>query len=236
MIIWKDEYKLVDTDNYKLNFGLLSFNDYRTATQKIVKSESYAFNDSYVYRPETYQGYNTTLEFIVRDTKRKQILTYLRKGNRISLPYEKNYYREYYLEGETKITYYSEGYSKVSLGIYLNAFKYEILPKTYNILKGTIIKIYNTGSVYAEPVITVMGNGQLVFTINDVTHVLKNSNRGYIINCKNKEQEVTDLDYNARNVTSEYNGNFPKLLEGENRVQLITGDSMKIVVNWRELD
>ena len=39
-----------------------------------------------------------------------------------------------------------------------------------------------------------------------------------------------------KNVTSEYEGNFTVFNSGENRVQLIQGDSLEIEVNWRNLD
>ena len=76
----------------------------------------------------------------------------------------------------------------------------------------------------------------MIFTVNGYNHTLKNAQGGYIINCRNKEQNVTDLQGNMKNVTSEYEGNFTVFNSGENRVQLIQGDSLEIEVNWRNLD
>ena len=236
MIIWKNEKRLLDTDEYKLNFGLLNFNDYRSATEKLIKSESFSFNDSYVYKPNTYQGYNTALEILIRDIKRKEFLSSLRRGNRLSLPKEKDVYREYYIDGEIKTNYYSEGYSKLTIPIYFNAFKYNISEKVFSFEKGLIHTINNDGDVYAEPVITIRGNGNLIFSINGTVHTLRNSQGGYIVNCKNKEQGISNLDGIPKNVTSEYIGGFPVLETGTNEVQLISGESLEIKVNWRWID
>lgn len=236
MIIWKNETLLLNTKDYKLNFGILNFDDYRSATEKIIKSESFSFNDSYTYRPNTYQGYNTTIEILIRDSKRKQFLSALRGGNRLSLPKEENLYREYYIDGEVKTTYYSEGYSKLTIPVYFNAFKYSTSKKVFTFQKGLINTIYNEGDVYAEPVYTIKGSGNLIFAINDEVHTFKNAQGGYIVNCKNKEQNITDLSGISKNVTSEYNGNFPILETGGNRIQLISGDSLEMKVNWRWID
>lgn len=236
MMIWKNETLLLNTKDYKLNFGILNFDDYRSATEKIIKSESFSFNDSYTYRPNTYQGYNTTIEIFIRDIKRKQFLRALREGNRLSLPKEENVYREYYIDGEVKTTYYSEGYSKLTIPIYFNAFKYNISKNVFPFGKGLIYTIFNDGDVYAEPVITIRGNGNLIFSINGIVHTLRNAQGGYIVNCKNKEQGISNLDGIPKNVTSEYIGGFPVLETGANKVQLISGDSLEIKVNWRWID
>ena len=69
MIIWKNETMLLDTDIYKLNLGILNFEDYQGASEKLVKTESVSFNDDYVYRPNTFRGYSTTMDIVVRETK-----------------------------------------------------------------------------------------------------------------------------------------------------------------------
>ena len=236
MIIWENEKRLLDTDDYKLNFGILNFDDYKSATEKLIKSESFSFNDRYVYKPNTYQGYNTVLEVLIRDIKRKEFLSSLRRGNRLSLPKEENVYREYYIDGEVKTTYYSEGYSKLAIPVYFNAFKYSTSKKIFTFQKGLFNTIYNEGDVYAEPVYTIRGNGNLIFSVNGTVHTLRNAQGGYIVNCKNKEQNITDLSGISKNVTSEYNGNFPILETGGNRIQLISGDSLEMKVNWRWID
>lgn len=236
MIIWENEKRLLDTDDYKLNFGILNFDDYKSATEKLIKSESFSFNDSYVYKPNTYQGYNTVLEILIRDIKRKEFLSFLRRGNRLSLPKEKNVYREYYIDGEIKTSYYSEGYSKLTIPVYFKAFKYSIFGKVFSFEKGLIHTVHNDGDVYAEPVITIRGNENLIFSINGIVYTLRNAQGGYIINCKNKEQDISNLDGIPKNVTSEYIGGFPVLETGVNEVQLISGDSLEIKVNWRWID
>ena len=86
MKIWQNERLLLDTDSYKLNFGILNFDDYKSATEKLIKTDSFGFNDSYVYETGTYEGYSTTLDFFIRDIKRDEFLKFFREGNRLSLP------------------------------------------------------------------------------------------------------------------------------------------------------
>lgn len=236
MIIWKNETMLLDTDIYKLNLGILNFDDYKGASEKLVKTESVSFNDDYVYRPNTFKGYSTTIDFIVRETKKRELINALRKGNRMTLPKERGKYREYFVDGEIKNAYYSIGYSKITVPIYFKAFVYEGRKYTTTVSRGLIKTIDNIGDVYAEPIYTIRGTGTLIFTVNGKTHTLKNAQGGYIVNCRNKEQNVTDLQGNMKNVTSEYEGDFTVFTSGENRVQLIQGDSLEIEVNWRNLD
>lgn len=236
MIIWKDETMLLDTDTYKLNIGIADFNDYKGASEKLVKTESVSFNDVHIYRPNTFNGYSTTMDIIVRESKKRELIHALRKGNRISLPREKGKFREYYLDGEIKNTYYNAEFTKIIVPLYLKAFVYERNKYTTTVSRGTIKIIENTGDVYAEPVYTIRGTGILVFLVNGVRNIVTNAEGGYIINCKNKEQNVTDLRGNPKNVTSEYVGNFSVFESGRNQVQLIQGDSLEIEVYWRSLD
>lgn len=236
MIIWKNETMLLDTDTYKLNLGVLNFEDYQGASEKLVKTESVSFNDDYVYRPNTFRGYSTTMDIVVRETKKREFINALRRGNRLTLPKEKGKYREYYIDGAIKNTIYRIGYSKITVPITFKAFVYDKNKYTTTVSRGLIKTINNTGDVYAEPIYKIRGNGTLIFTVNGDNHTLKNAQGGYIINCRNKEQNVTDLQGNMKNVTSEYEGNYTLFNPGENRVQLIQGDSLEIEVNWRNLD
>lgn len=236
MKIWQNERLLLDTDSYKLNFGILNFDDYKSATEKLIKTDSFGFNDSYVYETGTYEGYSTTLDFFIRDIKRDEFLKFFREGNRLSLPKEQGLYREYYIEGAIKTSYYREGYQKISIPVYFNAFKYSGVTENVILLSGTVKEITNIGDVYAEPIYTVYGNGDLTFSLNGESHILRNAQRGYKIICKNKEQDVTDLDGIPKNITSDYKGNFPILKPGVNRLQLIKGERLVLQVNWRWRD
>lgn len=236
MIIWKDETMLLDTDIYKLNLGVLNFEDYQGASEKLVKTESVSFNDDHVYRPNTFRGYSTTMDVVVRETKKREFINALRRGNRLTLPKEKGMYREYYIDGAIKKAIYSIGYSKLTVPITFKAFVYDKNKYTTTVSRGLIKTIDNTGDVHAEPIYKIRGNGTLIFTVNGDNQTLKNAQDGYIINCRNKEQDVTDLQGNAKNITSEYVGNFPIFESGTNKVQLIQGDSLEIEVYWRNLD
>lgn len=236
MIIWKGVQKLIDSSEYGLNLGVLSYDDYKGVTEKLVKTESFAFNDSYVYKPKTYQGYPTNVEFIVRNSKKDIFIKALRDGNRISLPREEGKYREYYIDGAIQTHYYNEDFVKLTVPVYFNAFIYNEKAYYNQFGRGAVNAVNNIGDVHAEAVFTIRGNGDLIFSVNGVVNKLRNAQGGYIVNCKNKEQNVTDLRGEYKNVTSEYTGEFPILTPGHNNVQLISGDSLSVYVNWRWRD
>ncbi|AXI27258.1 MULTISPECIES: hypothetical protein [Gemella] len=237
MIIYKDDDIILDTADYKLNLGILNFDDYKGVTEKKVKTENNSFDDSYVYSADTYQGYNPTITVIVRKVKRYEVIEAFRNGNRITLPKEPGKYREYYIDGAVQTVYYdSPEYVKLIIPVYFNAFIYKSGSEHINITKGTITTIKNIGNAHAEPKFIIKGNGTLRFNVNGVTNTLKNSNGGYIVICKNRKQNVTNLTGEYKNISSEYEGYYPKLNVGDNKIQLIDGESLEVEVTWRWKD
>lgn len=237
MIILNENFQLIkDLSKYNLNFGVIKFDDYKGASEKIIKTESNSFDDNYIFHSNTYQGYNTTLEIIVRNSIKSEVIKNFRIGKYLSLPKEKNKVRPYYISEGIKITYYDEDYSKLSIPLYFNAFIYDTSIQDFNVTKGLIKTVNNIGSVFSEPIITIKGTGDLIFKVNDKTHILRNSSDGYIVDCRNKKQNVTNLNGELKNVTSDYDGEFPVLNTGKNTLQLIQGTEMSVQVNWRWLD
>lgn len=232
MIVWKDENKLLDTNLYKLNVGVSKFDDYRSSSEKIVKTESISFNDSYVYRTGAYQGYSTVIELSIRRFKLDEVIGHFYNGNRISLKEELNKFREYYIDGEIKYSYLGE-YILVKIPVYFKAGIYALQEFNIKINKTITTNINNLGNMTAEPTYIIKGNGTLTFTVNGVVNKLKNSSKGYIVSCKSGKQNVYNLDGVPKNLTSEYSGVFPTLKVGNNKIQLIDGDSLEIKVNWR---
>lgn len=236
MIIYKDNEKLLDTEQHGLNIGVLNFNDYQGAMEKLIKTDSFAFNDSHIYTPNTYQGYSTSIDTLVRISLKNEFLRAIRDGNEISLPKEKNRYRKYYIDGNIQTTYYNADYVKLTIPIYFEAFVYERVVNTFYVRKGVIESINNLGDIYAEPTYIIRGSGDLIFSVNGVINTLRNATDGYIVACQSKEQNVMNLSEEFKNVTSQYNGVYPTLKIGYNKVQLIKGDSLEVQVSWRYRD
>lgn len=236
MIFFKDDKVLLDTSDYKLNFGILKFDEYKGSSEKLIKSDSFLFDDFYLYRPRTYSGCSCVLEVFLRDFLKSEFLLALRNGNRLSLPRDNGKFREYIVDGNIVVKYYDEGYIYLKIPLYLFAFVYEVNESSYSIEKGLIYDVENRGNVFAEPVFVIKGSGDLIMSVNGRVSKFRNATGGYVVNCRNKLQNVTDLDGNLKNVTSEFDGVFPALDVGVNRVQLISGDSLFIKVNWRFLE
>lgn len=232
MIILKDNTQLLDSKSYKLNLAVKGLNVIKGSKEKLVKTDSDNFNDSYVYRTGNFSGDNVELEFTVRNTKFDEVMKSLFNGNRIIFDSDNNYYREYYVDGHPEYSYYTD-YIHVKIPLYLLAFKYKKNSDSIFITNNTVKTINNIGNVYASPVYKIFGTGEVIFSVNGERNVLKNCSDQYIVICKDKQQNVTDRNGKLKNITSDYNGEFSVLKPGENNIQLIKGNRLEIEVNWR---
>lgn len=97
--------------------------------------------------------------------------------------------------------------------------------------------LYNRGTIYSEPKITVYGNGAVVLTINDVDYGLSNVN-GYItIDSEIMEVYKDNVNKNADYTPPEVEDRmFPILEVGENTIEWTgTVERIEIVPRWRWL-
>lgn len=234
MKLYYDNQLLLDTDTYKLNLTLLRFEDYKGSSEKFVKTSSNYFNDEYVYRPKTYNGYSSKLEFMVRNIKTEEFENALFKANRLTLPKENGFYREFYISDSIEYRYVDD-FTIYTVPIYLNAFKYFIDSETFNITDNRPVVIRNKGNVYAEPIYTIYGTGEIVFSVNGVRNVIPKLGNGATIDCRSGRQGIVNSNGVAINVSSDYSSEFSVLNTGENTVQLLKGAKLVVKVNWRKL-
>ncbi len=94
---------------------------------------------------------------------------------------------------------------------------------------GTMIT--NPGSVYAEPMITVYGSGDITLMVGTTIVELENISGSIVVDCVLKEA------YQGSNLMNDHmTGDFPVLHPGANGVSW-TGDVTRVVIrpNWRFL-
>ena len=233
MMILRDDDILLDSKKLKLNLGM-SFDDYRSAKEKLIKSESNNYDDSYVYRTGRYEGYSTVITVIVNNSKYREVVDAFYNGNKIVLPKETKY-RKYYIDGEMKIFYYPE-FTKLEIPLYLKAGCYTLGQNgfsLYNVPYNRSYNIVSPSDMDSDAVFEIRGNGTLIFEVNNIVIKLRNAKGGYKLDCTQGKQNIYDLDNNLKNVTSEFSGVFPVIKPGNNKILLISGDSMKVNVEWR---
>lgn len=235
MKLFKDEELKFDSDRLKLNFILLDFKDYKGGNRKLIKTDSNFYNDVFVYDTGAIQGYTTKIEIFIPNSELIQNIKNLFKTcNRIELPKEKGWYREYFVDGAMEYTYNSKGI-KITIPIYLSGYKYKI-ESVVQVLQGqgNSITINNPTTDTATPIYTINGVGEVSFTVNNISCILKKCSISYTLDTRDGKINVTDASNMPKNITSEYDGTIPILRGGINRITLNRGNKITIKVNWRE--
>lgn len=111
-------------------------------------------------------------------------------------------------------------------------FKYSVNHKGEEMSLTTGTTIYNQGSTYSEPIITIYGMGNVTLTINDINYSLTDID-GYIT-INSEMQEVYKGTTNKNNSFSDME--FPRFAVGANTIGW-TGNVTRVEINpkWRWL-
>lgn len=182
---------------------------------------------------ETYEPYTISLECSTRGSdKLDEIVAWLNGAG------------ELILFTEPDKVYRASIYNKISIAdvIYLyNSFllQFRVQPFKYSVnafgdglelTKATTV--FNSGTVYSQPIITVYGSGDMELVINDTVFPLYGVEESITI-----DSEMMEVFKETKNQNSKYGGeDFPKLEVGENIVSW-TGNVEKVVIEprWRWL-
>lgn len=230
MILFNDDVKTLDASSYLLNLAVKGLDVFKFSKEKLVKTDSVNFNDAFLYRPNTFEGNSVVLEFTVRNIKLDEIMSKLFSSNKIVLSKDRNFFRYYFIDGEIEIKVFDE-FTNVKVPLYLKAFRY-FIDRDYKSINNTVVNVVNNlGNVYCEPIYKIYGDGEVIFSVNGERNILNNCSDVFVVDCFDKN--VRDGNGNLKNISSDYNGVFSKLIPGENRVQLIKGNRLEIISNWR---
>ncbi|AMJ40702.1 hypothetical protein [Anaerotignum propionicum] len=111
-------------------------------------------------------------------------------------------------------------------------FKYSVDKADEEITLTTATTIYNQGTIYSEPIITVYGTGNVTITIHGTAYAISEID-GYVT-INSEIQEVYKDSTNKNNSFSALD--FPKFQEGANTISW-TGSVTRLEIkpNWRWL-
>lgn len=111
-------------------------------------------------------------------------------------------------------------------------FKYAVNAFADHFILTTPKTITNNGTIYAEPAITIYGNGNIILTVNGMNYGLNGINGSVTI-----DSEMMEVYKGTTNANNKYSAlDFPRFQVGENSISW-TGSVTKIEVEpkWRWL-
>lgn len=182
---------------------------------------------------ETYDAYVISMECSTRGSDRlDEIIAWLNGAGELILStepdkvYQASIYNKISIEDQIYL------YNSFLLQFKMQPFKYSINAASETIDLTAPTMVVNRGTVYAEPVITVYGTGDITLTINGTDFPLYGVNGSITI-----DSEMMEVYKGGISQNSKYGGDaFPRLEVGENTISWI-GNVEKVVIepNWRWL-
>ena len=181
----------------------------------------------------TYLNYTKTAECILMDRKKiDKVCSWLNGYGEVIFSSEPDKVYRAFIKNQIPI-------NNVLIGLDDFIVLFDVYPLKYSVNKAseklTVIEpttVYNYGTYYSEPVITVYGAGNITLTINDNQFGLLNVN-GYItIN-----SEIMEVYKDKVNCNNQFSAmDFPRFEVGKNEIAFI-GNVQKIEIepNWRWL-
>lgn len=233
-------------NNYNFEFDLISLNIGRRqkAEEQIDQYEIPYRNDDLIIHSGTYKPYIREMEFALMYEK---IMS-----NRYEIPYKHFVLSPIHQwlsgRGQLRTEADEDGYFIASV---ISGLEYEAFSKNVDSFKvsfkvnpffyldsGSTKKIFNsprllinTGNIYSEPYIKIVGNGNIDLIINSDTYSFTDID-GYI----EVDSEMKMIYKDTLNQGEKMSGNFPILNTGNNSI-MWTGNvsSIEIIPRWREL-
>lgn len=180
-----------------------------------------------------YENYTKTIECAIKDRQRiDEIAAWLDGSGEIIFSSEPDKVYKVHIINTISITQMMLVFQKFQVNFDTFPFKYSV--NAFNDeMKLTEPKIIlNKGTIYAEPIITVHGAGQVTIEINGASYGLSNIDGHTIIN-----SEIMEVYKDGQNLNATYQSDsFPRFEVGENALNW-TGNVTKIEItpNWRWL-
>lgn len=184
----------------------------------------------------TYSNYTKDVECAIKNRNRKIDYSFLDEWL--------DGYGELIFSSEPNVVYRAMANNQISVSGVIKSFakfliQFDVQPFKYSVNKDndflTLTEsttIYNKGTYYSEPIITVCGTGDITLTINDIDYSL-NSIDGYVT-INSEIQEVYKDNTNKNNTFMA--DDFPYLKVGANSISFAGNvTKIEIIPNWRYL-
>ena len=184
----------------------------------------------------TYSNYTYDIECKIVNSRRKvsygEIVNWLDGSGELIVSAEPDKVYRATIINQFSISGVTKGFSNFLAQFDVHPFKYSASPFNDFLTLTSPSTIYNHGTYYSEPIITVYGTGNITLTINDNQFGLLNIN-GYIT----LNSEIMEVYKDKVNCNNQFSSmDFPHFEVGENVISF-AGNVQKIEIepNWRWL-
>lgn len=191
----------------------------------------------------SYDPVSKVVECAIQDRRRMdEICAWLTGAGDVIFSTEPDKYYKAYISNQIEIGNMMNVFQRFSLEFDCFPLKYSVnyADETIELTTQNPVKIYNLGTVYAEPVIIVRGAGQVTLTLNGVAYAVEIQNGSITI-----DSEILEVYDDTGSQNSKYTPPddskefFPVFRAGENTLQwAVSGGSVESITirpNWRWL-
>lgn len=182
---------------------------------------------------EAYESYDRTMECAIKKrAKLDEIAAWLVGSGEMTFSTEPDKVYRVTISNKISIAQMMRMFQKFMVTMDTQPFKYSVNAFGDGLELTKATTVFNSGTVYSQPIITVYGSGDMELVINDTVFPLYGVEESITI-----DSEMMEVFKGNINQNSKYGGeDFPKLEVGENIVSW-TGNVEKVVIEprWRWL-
>lgn len=179
----------------------------------------------------SYNNYTRSMECAIRDRRRiDEIAAWLKGSGEIIFSTEPDKVYKVYINNQLSLSDMMLAFQKFQVNMDTEPFKYSVNAFNDTMVLTAPQTVFNEGTIYAEPVITIYGQNAITLNINNLQYQLQGVNQSVTINSPLREVYNGEINANSLYLSDD----FPRLEVGENTIGW-TGavNRMEIIPNWR---
>lgn len=223
-------------DSRDMGIAVVGISPIIRAAKKVNEIEIAGRNGILHEDTNTFQNYTKDIECAIKNRDKQcsfdDICSWLTGSGELIVSSEPDKIYRVFIKNQISIADVLKSFSKFLVQFDCFPFKYSVNKADEEKTLTAPTTVYNQGTVYSEPVITVYGTGDVTLTVNDTDYTLVGID-GYVT-INSEVQEVYKDSTNKNN--SFLAMNFPRFEVGANTISW-TGNVTKIKVEpqWRWL-
>ncbi len=226
-------FRFNDIDSRQMGVRVTKMPETVRAERRVERVEIAGRNGSLHVDEGTYSSYDRTMECALINRRRlDEVAAWLVGSGKMIFSTEPDKVYDVVISNKVSIAQMMRVFQKFQVTMDTQPFKYSVNPfgDTLELLKPQTV--YNKGTVYAQPKITVYGSGSITLDINGTAFPLSGVDGHITIDSESMEVYRGSESQNSRFGGAE----FPRLEAGGNAVSW-TGNVEKLVIEpeWRWL-
>ena len=226
-------FRFNDIDSRQMGVRVTKMPETVRAERRVERVEIAGRNGSLHVDEGTYSSYDRTMECaLINRRKLDDVAAWLVGSGKMIFSTEPDKVYDVVISNKVSIAQMMRVFQKFQVTMDTQPFKYSVNPfgDTLELLKPQTV--YNKGTVYAQPKITVYGSGSITLDINGTAFPLSGVDGHITIDSESMEVYRGSESQNSRFGGAE----FPRLEAGGNAVSW-TGNVEKLVIEpeWRWL-